>query len=75
MCLFYKYGPTYIPPVDTEVAAMAAEENPQPQYPHDHPVFDKHTPEGKKLKRGLDHFLESEKSSLANKSPIVDFQP
>jgi hypothetical protein len=75
MCIYYKHGPTYIPPVDAEVAAMAGEENPQPQYPPDHAVFDKHTPEGKAMGRDLEHFLHSEKSQLANPSPIPDFQP
>lgn len=75
MCIFYKHGPTYVPPVDAQLDAMAAEENPQPQYPPDHAVFDKHTPEGKAMGRSLDHFLHSAKSQLANPSPIPDFQP
>jgi hypothetical protein len=74
MCIYYKHGPTYVPPVNAEVTAMVEGENPQPQYPPDHDVFDKHTPEGKAMGRGLEHFLQSAKSQLANPSPIPDFQ-
>jgi len=75
MCIYFRLNPTYVPPTEADITAMASEENPQPEYPPDHDVYDKHTVEGKAMKRGVEHFLTSSKSQIKNPSPIPDFKP
>ena len=55
-----------------ETAALNTDDLPQPAIPDR--VYDKHTTEGRKRGRGMDHFKQ-EASQLNNKSEVVPFTP
>jgi hypothetical protein len=59
-------------PTDDEVKALA--ESTEPPAPIPDKAYDKHTTEGRKMKRGMEHFLE-EKATLQNESDVAPFQP
>ena len=64
---------TFNPPTPEEVKAATEKAKTAPPAIPDK-VYDKHTTEGRKLGRGLEHFLK-EGASLQNKSDVQDFQP
>ena len=59
-------------PTDDEVKALA--ESTEPPAPIPDKAYDKHTTDGRKMGRGMEHFLE-EKATLQNESDVAPFQP
>lgn len=59
-------------PTNDEVKALA--ESIEPPEPIPDKAYDKHTTDGRKMGRGMEHFVE-EKATLQNESDIAPFQP
>src|ERR1039458_3707601 len=70
--LWFKENPTYVPPTPEEIKHYAFDDLPTPVIPDK--VYDQHTAKGRKMKRGLDHFLK-EAAVLTNESDVAPFQP
>jgi len=64
---------TFNPPTPEEVQAATETAKTTPSVIPDK-VYDKHTSEGRRRGRGMEHFL-SEGAALQNKSDVPDFQP
>lgn len=69
--LWFEENPTYVPPTPEKIEYYATADLPTPVIPDK--VYDKHTAKGRKMKRGLDHFLK-EAAVLANESNVAGFQ-
>lgn len=69
--LWFEENPTYVPPTPEKIEYYATADLPTPVIPDK--VYDKHTAKGRKMKRGLDHFLK-EAAVLTNESDIAPFQ-
>ncbi len=69
--VWFKTHPTWRPPTDAEVEALAADGT-QPEIPDK--AYDKHTQAGRNMGRGIKHFLK-EGAVLANESEVAGFQP
>jgi hypothetical protein len=68
--IWLRENPTYKPPMPDEIAALNRDGLAQSTV--DDKVFDQHTNEGKRKKRGMDHF-KKQASQLTNKSYVVPF--
>jgi hypothetical protein len=71
-CVWLRENPTYTPPSPKEIEGVAKMETVQPAIPDK--VYDMHTNEGRRMGRGLEHFLK-EASVLANESEVQPFVP
>lgn len=71
-CVWLRENPTYAPPSQKEIEGVAKMEMMPPAIPDK--VYDMHTNEGRRMGRGLEHFLK-EASVLANESEVQPFVP
>jgi hypothetical protein len=70
--IWFRENPTYKPPTPEETAALNRDDLAKPVI--DDKVIDKHTAEGRRRKRGMDHFTQVA-SRLKNKSNVIPFVP
>jgi len=70
--IWFRENSSYKPPTPEETAALNRDDLERPIIPDK--AFDQHTAEGRRLKRGMDHFKQAA-SQLNNKSNVVPFVP
>ncbi len=71
-CVWLRENPTYTPPSPKEIEGVAKMETVQPAIPDK--VYDMHTNEGRRMGRGLEHFVK-EAAALTNESDVEPFAP
>jgi hypothetical protein len=71
--LWFEENPTYVPPTPKEIKHYESDDLPTPVIPPDSKIYDKHTARGRKMGRGLEHFLK-EAAVLKNESDVAPFQ-
>ncbi|MGB7945132.1 MAG: hypothetical protein WCF42_17630 [Terriglobales bacterium] len=70
--IWLRENPTYKPPTPEETAALNRDDLAKPVI--DDKVIDQHTANGRRRKRGMDHFKQVA-SQLKNKSNVIPFTP
>jgi hypothetical protein len=70
--IWFRENPTYKPPTPEETAMLNRDDLAKPVI--DDKVIDQHTAEGRRRKRGMDHFKQAA-SQLKNKSKVIPFTP
>jgi hypothetical protein len=70
--IWLRENPTYRPPTPEETTALNRDDLPKPVI--DDKVIDQHTANGRRRKRGMDHFKQVA-SQLKNKSNVIPFTP
>jgi hypothetical protein len=70
--IWLRENPTYKPPTPEETNALNRDDLPKPVI--DDKVIDQHTANGRRRKRGMDHFKQVA-SQLKNKSDVIPFTP
>jgi len=68
--IYYNQHPTWKPPTDAEIEHLAHGDLPRPEIPD--AFYDMHTTAGRRMGRGIDHFL-AEGAMLSNESDVVGF--
>jgi hypothetical protein len=71
--VWFEQNQTYVPPTPEEIKHYESDDLPTPVIPPDSKIYDKHTARGRKMGRGLEHFLK-EAAVLKNESDVAPFQ-